>query len=137
MGLLLLGSGHGRDGRGAGGVEHGERCGRHLAWGDLDEDEDVAAGLDALGSRCEAPAAGLVVIADDEPLVRSGLRLILHTPIVEVVTEAVEGVEALDLARAHRPRIVLADLRMPRMNGIELTRHVRRDPNLDSFEWSF
>ncbi len=71
-----------------------------------------------------------VVIADDEPLVRSGLRLILDTPAIEVVAEAADGIDALELTRRHRPRVLLADLRMPRMDGIELTRVIRHDPNL-------
>jgi DNA-binding NarL/FixJ family response regulator len=81
----------------------------------------------------EGAAAGVpVVIADDEPLVRSGLRLILDTPDIQVVAEAGDGVEALELVRRHRPRVLLADLRMPRMDGIELTRRIRHDPNLAS-----
>ncbi|MFC6236388.1 response regulator [Longivirga aurantiaca] len=72
-----------------------------------------------------------VVIADDEPLVRSGLRLILDGSAVEVVGEAGDGLDALELARRCRPRVLLADLRMPRMDGIELTRRIRHDPELD------
>jgi DNA-binding NarL/FixJ family response regulator len=80
----------------------------------------------------EGGVAGVrVVISDDEPLVRSGLRMILDTPAIEVVAEAADGVEALELTRSHRPRVLLADLRMPRMDGIELTRLVRCDPNLE------
>lgn len=60
-----------------------------------------------------------VVIADDEPLIRAGIRMILTSaPDIEVVAEAVNGREAVDLARAHAPDVVLLDIQMPVMDGL-------------------
>ena len=71
-----------------------------------------------------------VLLADDERLVRAGFRMILSTePDIEIVGEAADGVEALELARRLRPDVVLMDVRMPKLNGIEATRGiVRLDP---------
>ncbi|MGW2276647.1 response regulator [Streptomyces sp. NPDC001770] len=64
-----------------------------------------------------------VVIADDQELVRAGFRMILEAqPGIEVVGEAADGVECVELARRLRPRVVLADIRMPRLDGLEVTR---------------
>lgn len=64
-----------------------------------------------------------VLIADDQEMVRHGFRLILDAqPDIRVVAEAGDGVSALTLAKRLRPDVVLADIRMPRMDGIELTR---------------
>lgn len=66
-----------------------------------------------------------VLVVDDQALVRSGFALILGAdPGIEVVGQAADGVEALDLAGRLRPGVVLMDLRMPRMDGIEATRHL-------------
>ncbi|MEU9231052.1 MULTISPECIES: response regulator transcription factor [Streptomyces] len=60
-----------------------------------------------------------VVIADDEPLIRAGIRMILTSaPDIEVVAEAANGREAVDLARAHAPDVVLLDIQMPVMDGL-------------------
>ncbi|MFG2876089.1 response regulator [Streptomyces sp. NPDC048337] len=60
-----------------------------------------------------------VVIADDEPLIRAGIRMILTSaPDIEVVAEATNGREAVDLARAHAPDVVLLDIQMPVMDGL-------------------
>ncbi|TDU77148.1 response regulator transcription factor [Streptomyces sp. KS 21] len=60
-----------------------------------------------------------VVIADDEPLIRAGIRMILTSaPDIEVVAEAANGREALDLARAHMPDVMLLDIQMPVMDGL-------------------
>jgi DNA-binding NarL/FixJ family response regulator len=67
-----------------------------------------------------------VLIADDHPLVRAGMRALLHGLAgVEVVDEAGDGREALRLAKLHRPDIVLVDIGMPQMNGLELAGQVR------------
>ncbi|GII57979.1 DNA-binding response regulator [Planotetraspora thailandica] len=64
-----------------------------------------------------------VLLADDQAMVRGGLRLILEDqPDIEVVAEAADGAEAVDLARRLRPDVCLVDIRMPRLDGIEVTR---------------
>ncbi len=64
-----------------------------------------------------------VLIADDQAMVRGGLRLILQDqPDITVVGEAADGAEAVELARRLRPDVCLVDIRMPRLDGIEVTR---------------
>jgi DNA-binding NarL/FixJ family response regulator len=64
-----------------------------------------------------------VVLADDQPLIRAGLRrLIARTPDIDVVGEAGTGAEAVRLARNADPDVVVMDIRMPGMDGIEATR---------------
>ena len=65
-----------------------------------------------------------VLLADDPELVRSGFRLILELADFEVVGEASDGREALELARTTRPDVVLMDIRMPVLDGIEATRRL-------------
>lgn len=66
-----------------------------------------------------------VLIADDQRLVRSGFRMILGSdPELEVVGEAGDGVEAVAAARTLEPDVVLMDVRMPRVDGIEATRQI-------------
>jgi DNA-binding NarL/FixJ family response regulator len=66
-----------------------------------------------------------VLIADDQQLVRAGFHLILRTePGIEVVGEAADGAEAITLAATLRPDVVLMDIRMPVVNGIEATRRI-------------
>lgn len=66
-----------------------------------------------------------VLIADDQAMVRAGLRLILEGhPEMEVVGEAADGEEAVAAAGRHSPDVVLMDVRMPRLDGIEATRRL-------------
>ena len=66
-----------------------------------------------------------VLVVDDDALVRSGLTMILGgAPDMEVVAEAGDGREGITAAREHRPDVVLMDIRMPRMDGLEATEHL-------------
>jgi DNA-binding NarL/FixJ family response regulator len=66
-----------------------------------------------------------VIIADDQPVVRGGLRMILEAQDdIEVVGEAATGTEAVELARTRKPEVVLMDIRMPILDGIEATRQL-------------
>ncbi|RBP61696.1 LuxR family two component transcriptional regulator [Brevibacterium sanguinis] len=68
-----------------------------------------------------------VVIVDDETLIRSGVRAILATdPGIEVVGEAGDGHEAVEVIRAMRPAVVLLDIRMPRLNGLDAIPEILR-----------
>ena len=66
-----------------------------------------------------------VVIADDQPMVRAGLRSLLEgEDDVVVVGEAVDGEQALSAVRRLRPDVVLMDIRMPKLDGLEATRRL-------------
>ncbi|RLC91350.1 MAG: hypothetical protein DRI77_13895 [Chloroflexi bacterium] len=67
-----------------------------------------------------------VLICDDQVVVREGLRAILSTaPGIQVVGEASDGAEALELVPQTQPAVVLMDLKMPGMNGVQATRAIR------------
>jgi DNA-binding NarL/FixJ family response regulator len=64
-----------------------------------------------------------VLLADDQAMVRGGLRMILEDqPDIEVVAEAVDGLDAVEQARRLRPDVCLVDIRMPRLDGLQVTR---------------
>ena len=69
-----------------------------------------------------------VLVADDQPLVRSGFRMILdERHDIELVGEAEDGLEAIELARKLEPNVILMDVRMPRLDGVEATRRLLAD----------
>ncbi|MGB9183371.1 MAG: response regulator transcription factor [Solirubrobacteraceae bacterium] len=72
-----------------------------------------------------------VELADDQALVRAGFRALLDAePDITVVAEAMDGEAAVAMARAHRPQIVLMDIRMPGLGGLEATAQIIADPEL-------
>src|SRR5512135_244500 len=66
-----------------------------------------------------------VLLADDQDIIRTGLTIILnHQPDLEVVGQAADGMEAVELAKQLQPDVILMDIKMPRLNGIQATRQI-------------
>lgn len=71
-----------------------------------------------------------MLLADDQQMVREGLKQLLRADsTIEVVTEAADGQEAVDLIRSTRPDVCLLDIRMPKMDGIAVVETIQQDPN--------
>ena len=69
-----------------------------------------------------------VLLADDQTIIRDGLRALLEiNPDIKVVAEAKTGMEAYEQTEIHRPQVVLMDIRMPQMGGVEATRLIKQD----------
>ena len=84
----------------------------------------------AAGGRLTPDAAARVLLVDDHALLRTGVANIINQEAdLRVIAEASNGVEAIAAYMAHRPDVVLLDLRMPEMEGVEVVRQIReRDP---------
>jgi DNA-binding NarL/FixJ family response regulator len=98
----------------------------HVRWRDDEQPPAVS----------EVPAAARqidVVVADDQRLVRAGFRVILDAePDIRVVGEAADGRSAVDLVMRTRPRVVLMDIRMPELDGLQAAERILANPELDT-----
>ena len=68
-----------------------------------------------------------IIIADDHPLCLSGFKSLLNIPGFELVGAAGDGIELLDLTRSLKPDIIITDIKMPRMDGIEATKQIKKE----------
>jgi len=108
-----------------------------LANGRLEHGPTAAGGLATVAAMTTQPWAVSVLIVDDDPLVRAGLRMMLGgASDIRVVAEAGDGTEVLPLVDRHAPDVVLMDIRMPAMDGLAATEALRarsRVPELPGF----
>ena len=73
-----------------------------------------------------------VAVVDDQALVRGGFAMVLgHQDDIDVVAEAGTGLEAIEMARAHRPDVILMDIRMPELDGLEATSRIIEEADWD------
>lgn len=74
-----------------------------------------------------------VLVVDDQALVRRGFAMVLdHEPDIEVVAEAGDGIEAIAAAREHEPDVILMDIRMPELDGLETTARILGEGNTET-----
>lgn len=73
-----------------------------------------------------------VAVVDDQALMRTGFRMILESAGIEVVAEAENGRDALDIVRQNRPDVVLMDIRMPELDGVAATEQLMADPSVET-----
>jgi DNA-binding NarL/FixJ family response regulator len=92
--------------------------------------------LSEQGGGCVIPGGNKlsvrIILADDHAMFREGLRLLLERAGIKVVGEAENGVELIDLARSLRPQVVITDMSMPLMNGIEAAATIRQELGIPS-----
>jgi len=75
-------------------------------------------------------ASASVLTVEDDPIVRADLRLALEDAGFTVVADARDGVEAVELARAHRPDVILLDLSLPRLSGVQAAEQIRAESSI-------
>ena len=84
----------------------------------------------------ETGAVIRLLIADDEAMVRKGLRLVLETEDdLQVIGEAADGLEAIEETRRLHPDVVLMEVRMPRLDGVEACRRIVEDSDAKVVRW--
>ena len=84
--------------------------------------------MQSLNKNPAPPSIATVIIVDDHDLLRESLRSMLECDQgLQVVDEAKDGQEAIELCRLHRPDLVLMDVRMPRVDGFEATRRIKEE----------
>lgn len=98
-----------------------------MSTADVPEPAALADAIDATGSEHVPPQTTRVVIAEDEALIRLDLKEMLEEEGYTVVGEAGDGQRAVELAREHRPDLVILDVKMPVMDGISAAEHIAAD----------
>jgi len=84
--------------------------------------------MQSLSENPASPSLPRVIIVDDHDLLRASLRSMLECDHdLQIVDEAKDGQEAIELSRVHRPDLVLMDVRMPRVDGFEATRRIKNE----------
>src|SRR5829696_2364569 len=84
--------------------------------------------MQSLNENPALPSLARVIVVDDHDLLRASLRSMLECEgDLQIVDEAKDGQEAIELCRLHRPDLVLMDVRMPSVNGFEATRRIKEE----------